>query len=57
MFLIQSQRPPAADDLVLIISGVKLGSARVGLIALKLLAGTYSKSIFSLNPSRVAKNC
>lgn len=56
MFKIQSQSPAAQLDLFLIISGVKFGSLICYLIALKLLSGTNSWSIFSLNPSNVNKN-
>jgi hypothetical protein len=40
MLIIQSQRPAAAADFVLITSGVKVSSSRVGLIALKFYFGT-----------------
>jgi hypothetical protein len=55
MLIIQSQRPPAAADLVLIFSAVKSGLARVGLIALKLLGFTYSASTNALKPLRVSR--
>lgn len=51
MLRIQSQSPAAQEDFVFIIAGVKLGSDNYPLIALKLFAGTNSRSIFSLNPS------
>lgn len=43
--MIHSHTPAAAEDLVAMFSGVKDSSARVALIALKLLSGTLSPSI------------
>lgn len=42
MLIIQSQIPAAADDLVLILVGLKLGSLKAGLIYLKLFGDTKS---------------
>jgi hypothetical protein len=56
MFLIQSQRPAAADDLVLIISGVNVSSSSVALIAAKFDFGTLSSSTYYLKPIRDAMN-
>jgi len=56
MLIIQSQRPEAAGDDFITISGVKVSSAKTFLIASKFLAGINSSSTYALKPRRISKN-
>ena len=53
--MMKSQRPPAADDLFIMISGVNVSSASVFLLAVKLLALMVSLSMWPLTEFRVSR--
>jgi hypothetical protein len=56
MLIIQSQRPEAAGDDFITISGMNVSSAKTGLIASKFLAGISSSSTYYLKPRRISRN-